>query len=562
MGAGPAVLEVKNTSTRRQVQIELPRTDLGDIVVVAPVVVSGTIIDGELPPQPNRAYIVEIHDADGQVQHAMTSEGSRFSAKVPRGPTVLLVRPGRSAARIDPGVLARVEVEAPAADLRIELDKPSGQLRGDLPAKVTGDMVDIALYPYFETGERGVAALFNSMKYEREPVKESGFLLGAVPPGVFDVHIQCGAAGSAWLVGVTVTAGSMTDVGEVRVGTGRLVRSDDDSAAASGVMARTLSPFLVKSLVEGDPGEVLELQAGPWLLFPRGVPATRSHGRLVDIHVGEDFVWDGESWVTPGALSGAVLVGGVPRPDVEMRLSTFRHEESLGANSQVATRRTDAQGLFVFEEVLPGEYALGLDGMSSQEKIVSTVTVANGVTTEWTMDLPAASTHLHLRFEGQPLDHVANLTLFWRQDGSTRRWIGYPEGAWAEVPSVPGPAWVVVTRGPSVHDAFRHGYDHAALLAALPVGGSLEVDLPTHAVIVEMSEAAVRPPWPTLHVAFDDAADSFELQWRPTRLPDGRRSCEGLPTGATLDLSGFDADGRKVQQQVIVPVGRTVVSWP
>lgn len=557
---GPAVLVVQSTSCRVGIEVVAPLTDVGDVVAEEPVEISGIIIDGALPPQPAWAYLVEAVGTDGLIMDAMSLDGSGFSLRAPRGPVELRVRSGRSGFWVDHGVLGRLEVVAPASSLRIELESLSGQIRGQLPPSVTNEEVDIVLFPYTGSGERGVTWRANSMSYADVEVAEGEFLLGPLSRGTYDLHVQCGAAGSAWIVGVVVPAGAQVDLGLLDVGRGKLACRDPGNPDPARIVVRPLVP--AANPQSGNAAEPLELEAGPWLLFPDGVVAYRSHGVLLDIHVGEVASWHGGSWGPRGSILGTVLTDGAPRPGVDIELLPLAGRDALAADHTLASRQTNDDGQFSFEQVIPGDYAFRIAGRSDQESTGGSVAVVATAPTQVVLELPSGSTRIRLLAGGKPLDAVTLISLYWTAQGGSRRWVGFQRGASVDVPSVAGGAWLTVDMSPRIEDARPYGVSHAVRLESLPPGQSFDVEVPQNTVTVQLTNDAVRAPEPTVRLAQPWGNTGIELQWRPTRGPAGRTILGGLPAGALLHLSGRDANGHIIEREIRVPLGGSVIRWP
>ncbi|MCB9898896.1 MAG: carboxypeptidase regulatory-like domain-containing protein [Planctomycetes bacterium] len=556
---GPAVLVMTNTPNRYGFDVVAPLTDLGDLVAREPVRISGIIVDGSLPPQPSKSYTVEALSPGHHVVRNSSDKDSTFSMLVPPGPITLLVRAGRTGWWDDPGILGELHATAPAEDLRIDLHKPSGQLRGRLPPEIDCERVQVVLYRDRPSGERGVSLLFNSNAYEGVPVEGGEFLLGPLTPDRYDVLVRCGADGNAWVVDTRVDAGSVTDLGLLAVGRAKLTCKQPVPAEHPGIVARPLDPFGKPKSAEA--GKILTLDAGPWLLFPAEVVTGRAHGRLLDAFAGQRSTWSPDDWDAAGSIVGTALEGETPVVDAEVSLRPAVETDALGPSSVLATRHTDAQGRFTFEHVLPGSYRLSVRPRPSAGPTTRTVTVSADAQLDIVLEMTDAVAQVRFLSDSEPLLDVTMVELSWMADGDLHRWVQFQQGEWLEVPCVGAPAWLCLTRGPNAQDERTWGASHAVRLDALAPGSQVVVRLPDNAVLVDFAPDAVGVPEPDVLLSHAGGAVT-DVQWRPRQADDGRLRYGGLPAGATLRLTGRDREGAFLEREIVVPVGQRSITWP
>jgi len=347
---------------------------LPELVPVTGRVVSAAGL-GASPGQPsigrnNSGVYVHAWADCRPVAMAIPDPDGRFSLELPPGAATLEIRRTGS-----PATLRSVQISAPVSGLEIPIDELVGALRFRLVGQAPPTVQVRVFHRLGAEDDPAHRALReeSALVHSTRALASDGhgdFVYANLPAGTYDVLVDCGDAGCAWLRGIHVDPRSAVDLGALECGFGSvagsvLIGGAPNSAGSEGGLAWPQVALTTpgtgskhRSVQPGEGGrfEFADVPAGPWVLylFANGADAVRSS--YCDVYPETTVQRDLSVPEGLTSLHGTVRLDGQPLQGCRLHLGPADGPSDVPSLSWRLGVSTDTTGRYVFPLILAGKH--------------------------------------------------------------------------------------------------------------------------------------------------------------------------------------------------------------
>ena len=550
-------------------EIDVPsgrQLELDPIVVPNAVRVAGTVRSsfGLTPVD----FMVELYRAGERLAGPLWLDADgHFTASVSWGPALLRVVQvdtvnnrlengtyRRTVAR-ELGDVARVLIEAPAADLEVWIDARAGALEGRIAGLAQDEERTVVLellLPRRRTNDP--VNLLDPYAYGHVlELTDGRFRSRAIHPGTFDALVVVAGLGHALLPSVEVTAGRVTDLGTIELAdadlTGTVRDAEGQPISGAVVTVRPRRGGEEKAITDTEGAYRFEaLRQG--VLRLQAVHGEFGNSAQATIMLGREGATQDLRLVPRAEIRGRLILKGESTSGADVLLMRRRAANFYAIQS---TTKADGSGAFVFDDLEAGEYGV------SHGALLRFVDLTDGSSLEVVLEELEPTIELMVRHRGRPLEGIRSLSLTPLDPGSE---FGFQvealvtEGNRVLVPPLAERYYFRVTT--DLHtDPGLSGW----------VEASAEAPLLLETACGDLLVRCRDPHGPAPAVFVIELGGMRDFPF-PPQAPPARRSPDGwrfpaIAHGTLLRLEGFDEDGDWITKEWRFPdASEATLSWP